>query len=103
MGLTYSMRPRRDAEGNDVPRERLLCVPSDGKEGLGTPSQPLCWGGQGRPPSHWAAPWASRAPGEFGLARKQPGVSCITSVTPETSPFTGASDHPRQPLPQAPT
>lgn len=32
--------------------ERLFCVLPDDTERLGTPSKPLCWGGQHRPPPH---------------------------------------------------
>lgn len=60
-------RPHMDTEGKDVACERLFCVCSDGKEGLGTPSQSLCQGWQGRPPLHWVLlPGHAVPPGNWG-------------------------------------
>lgn len=73
--MQWERGSHRDTERNDARREKSFCAPSDGKEGLGWGPQPLCWGGHGRPSPHWDAPWASCAPGEFGLGRKQPAVS----------------------------
>lgn len=76
-------------------RERLFCVCSDGKEGLGTLSQSLCQGWQGRPPLHRVLLPGHAVPHrELGLGRRQLEVSQITSVAPGMSPLAGASDHP---------
>lgn len=85
-------RPHRDTEGNDVSRERLFSVCSDGS---GDPLPVFLPGLAGQtPPTPGAAPWARCAPRELGLGTRQLGVSQITSVLPGMSPLVGAEDHP---------
>lgn len=84
-------------------RERLFCVCSDGKEGLGTLSQSLCQGWQGRPPLHRVLLPGHAVPHrELELGRRQLEVSQITSVAPGMSPLAGASDHPSCSCPEPP-
>lgn len=82
--------------------ERLFCVCSDGKEGLGTLSQPLCQSWQGRPSLHWVLLPGHAAPpgnwgwgeGSWGFPRSTPlpqgchpwQVPMITQVVPALSP-----------------
>ena len=81
-----------------MPQERLFCVPSDGKHGLGTP--PRHSAGVGRADPHpTRISLGITHPRGLWPGEKAAGVSRITSV----APFTSADDQPTVSLPRAPT